>query len=388
MPPLETHAVEEVSTIPKKFQYAARLGLRAVYDDNIFLRTANRVSDFYFAIEPGFTLGYGDIVGSDQNFIRLDYAPSVILYADHSDANAFQHIIRLDGQYHFRRLTVTLSEEIQILNGTNFNTTGGLNPNSVPAVNLDAGANTSVTTFNTRANFSYDLTGKTFLSGGLQHTSNQYENNLIGSDSIQGNLYLNFTYSPKLTVGLGGTAGYNRVDSSSPNQTFQQINARATYQATGKISLEGSVGVEFRQFSGDARGSVYISPVYEISASYQPFDGTTISLSGNRRTENSAVFAGQDYASTNISLNARQRFFQRLYLSFSIGYQNLSYFSTIDTGNASRDDDYVYLQPALDLTLTRYWTLGAYYLHRENETSAAAFGFDDNQYGLRTSLTF
>lgn len=388
LPAPAASAVDEVSAIPKRFQYAFRLGLRGAYDDNIFLRQTNRVGDFYFSIEPGITIGYGDIVGSDQNSIRLDYAPSAFIYAENSDANALQHIIRLDAQYHFRRLNLSLAQEIQLLDGTNFNN-GSLNPNSVPSVNLDAGANTSVNTYNTRATFSLELTGKTFLSGGLTYTSNEYESSLIDSQSIQGNFYLNYTYSPKLVVGLGGTGGYNWVDSSTPDQTFEQINLRTTYQATGKISLEASGGVEFRQFGEGSRDSTYISPVYEISASYQPFDGTSISLSGNRRTQNSAVLAGQDYSSTNISLTVRQRFFQRLYLSFAVGYQNLSYFSTVDNGtSASRDDDYIYFQPALDFTLTRYWTFGAFYLHRENETSANSFGFENNQFGVRTSLTF
>ncbi len=378
---------EAISAVPRRFQYAFRLGLRTVYDDNIFLANNNRIADFYFAFEPGLTIGYGDIVGADQNFIRLDYAPGFFLYADHSRANSFQHIIRLDGQYHFRGLIITLGEEIQFLDGTNYNT-GSLSPNSVPSVNLDAGANRSVNTFNTRANFTYDLSGKTFLSGGLQHTASEYDDDLIGSETLQANLFINYIYSPKLTVGLGGTAGYNWVESKTPDQPFQQINARFTYQLSGKVNLDASGGLEFREFEGDARGSTYISPVYEIGASYQPFDGTSISLKGDRRTQNSAVFAGQDYASTTISLSARQRFFQRVYFGFSIGFENLRYFNAVDNGGASRNDDYFYFQPAIDVTLTRFWTLGAYYLHRENNTSAEGFGFEDNQIGLRTSLTF
>ena len=72
--------------MPKRFQYAFRLNVRGVYDDNIALTNTNPIADFYFAIEPGITLGFGDIVGPDPNFIRFDYAPSIILYADHSDA--------------------------------------------------------------------------------------------------------------------------------------------------------------------------------------------------------------------------------------------------------------------------------------------------------------
>src|SRR5450755_2469935 len=76
----------EISSIPKKFQYALRLNLRQVYDDNIFLIQGEHVGDFYLAIEPGLTLGYGDIVGRDRNYVQFDYAPSFFLYANHSSA--------------------------------------------------------------------------------------------------------------------------------------------------------------------------------------------------------------------------------------------------------------------------------------------------------------
>lgn len=376
-----------VSPVERRFQYALRASVRSVYDDNIFLTPNNQVEDFYFAIEPGITLGFGDIVGSDQNYIRLDYAPGAIFYADHSDANALQHIIRLQGAYHFRRLSVTFSQDVQLLEGANLNSISSTGANPVPTARLDAGGAIGVNTFTTSGSFTYDLTGKTFLSGGLQHLVYDYDTSLIGSEMLSGNLFINFTYSPKLVIGIGGTAGYNWVDDPSPDQSFEQINGRLTYQLSGKVNLNASGGVEFRQFQGGGQNGSYLSPVYELGLSYQPFDGTSISLSGNRRTQNSAVLAGQDYASTNITVSVRQRFMRRIYFSVAFGYENSSYFSAVNRVAASREDNYYFMQPAIDVTLTRFWTLGAYYLHRENKSSSA-FGFNDNQFGLRTSLTF
>lgn len=377
----------EISAVERRFQYAFRLGLRGVRDDNIFLTQDGQVGDYYLAIEPGITLGFGDIVGSDQNYVRLDYAPSAIVYADHSSANALQHVIALRGAYHFRRLTITLSEDIELLEGANVNSISSTAPNPVPAVRLDAGGAVGVNSYSTNGIFAYDLTGKTFLSGGVQHIAYDYDASLISSETLSGNLFVNFTFSPKLTVGLGGTFGYNWVDDPSPDQSFEQINARLTYQATGKVTFNGSVGVEFRQFSGNGQSGSYASPVYELGATYQPFDGTSITLSGNRRTQNSAVLAGQDYSTTDINVTVRQRFLRRVYLGLAVGYENASYFSTINGLDASREDNYFFMQPAIDVTLTRYSTLGVYYLHRENNSSSF-FGFDDNQFGLRTSLTF
>ena len=375
-----------ISATTKRFQYGFRLTLRGVYDDNIFLRDSNRVSDYYIAIEPGITLGFGDIVARQENYVRFDYAPSIFLFADHSDSNAVQHLFRLEGQHRFSRLTLNFSQDVQLLEGTNLTTTTSTVANGNPALNLDAGGNTHVNIYNTLANFSYDLSSKTFLSGGVQYNAWDFRD-LISSATFSGNLFFNYNYSPKLVIGLGGTGGHNWVDAPSPNSTFEQVNARFTYQATGKISLNAMGGVEFRQFDNSSN-SDHISPVFELGATYQPFDGTTLTLRGSRRTFNSAVLAAQDYSASSIVFGARQRFCQRVYLGLTTGYENDDYFSTVNGFNATRTDNYYFVQPAVDVMVTRWMTVGAYYLHRQNNSAAANFSFRDNQFGVRASFTF
>jgi hypothetical protein len=387
MPSIEVRGdgTASISATPHRFQYGLRLTIRGVYDDNIFLSRTNRVSDYYVAIEPGITLGFGDIVGRNENYIRFDYAPSIFLFADHSDSNAVQHLFRLEGQHRFSRLTLNFSQDVQLLEGSNLTTTTSTTTGT-PALNLDVGGSTNVNIYTTIANFSYDLSGKTFLSGGMQYNAWDYQNSLVSSSAVSGSLFFNYNYSPKLVLGVGGSGGYNWVDSPSPKQTFEQVNGRISYQLTGKISLSATGGVEFRQF--DSGRGQYISPVYEIGATYQPFDGTTLSLRGSRRTYNSAVFAEQDYAATSIVFGARQRFMRRFYFGLTAGYENSDYFSTIAGVGATRRDNYYFVQPALDVTVTRWMTVGAYYLHRQNNSALSSFGFRDNQVGVRASITF
>ena len=191
-----------ISATPKRFQYGFRLTLRGVYDDNIFLRDSNRVSDYYIAIEPGLTLGFGDIVARQENYIRFDYAPSIFLFADNSDANAVQHLFRLEGQHRFSRLTLNFSQDVQLLEGANLTATTGLPAGGNPGLNLDAGGETDVNVYATLAGFSYDLSSKTFLSGGVAYNAWDFQNNLISSETFSGNLFFNYNYSPKLVVGL------------------------------------------------------------------------------------------------------------------------------------------------------------------------------------------
>jgi len=210
---------------------------------------------------------------------------------------------------------------------------------------------------------------------------------LINSETISGDLFINYTYSPKLVIGLGGTGGYNWVGSPSPDQSFEQGNLRFTYEISGKVSLNASVGVEVRQFEGDSGGN-HVSPVYALGGAYQPFDGTSVTVNGSRGIQNSAVLAGQDYDSTNISLGLRQRLFRRIYVGLACGYENSDYFSTAESVDASRKDNYFYVQPAVDVSVTRFWTVGAYYLHRQDDSTSASSSFNDNQAGLRASATF
>ena len=373
------------SGIPRRFHYQFRLSVRSVYDDNINLFQADRVSDFYTSIEPSVMLGFGDIEGRTENFLRVDYTPAVFLFADHSENNSVQHVLRLEGQYRVNRLTLNLSQMVQIMDGVDVqtqNTAGGLDQQ----VNLDVAGRTRFNIYATHVNAAYYLTGKTFLSAGADYTATHYSS-LISSQVLSGNFFLNYNYSPKLVVGIGGTAGYDEVDAPNPDQNFQQANVRVTYQATGKLDFAASGGVEFRQFEGDLRDQ-YVSPVFELGVNYTPFDGTKISATANRRILNSAVLAAQNYAVTNISVGIQQRLLQRIFIGFNGGYENSEYFSTIGAAGATRSDDYFFVQPSIAVAVTRFWTVGAYYLHRVNSSSVDAFDFHDNQVGVRSTLEF
>lgn len=378
---------EEVSSEPRRFQYGLQITVRGVYDDNINISQTNPTSDFYFTIEPVLTLGFGDIEGRQENFIRLDYAPGLFLFADHSENNAVQHAIRLRGQHPFSRLTVGLSEEIAILDGTDLRTLANVSAPGTHA-NIDVNSRTQFQTFNTRLNASYDLTGKTFLSTEFGSLVTHYDSSsLFSSAHFSENLFINYRYSDKLVFGVGGTGGYNFVDAPNPDQTFEQANVRATYQASGKISLTFSGGLEFRQFEDNSRDQS-VSPVFDLSATYRATDGTTFNLGASHRIYNSGVLAAQNYAQTILDVTVRQRFLRRCYLSLAAGYQHSDYYSTVSGVSTNRQDDYYYFEPAADFSVTRFWTVGAYYLRRENDSTLQSFSFDNNQVGFRAALVF
>ena len=380
---------EQLAETPRRLNYAVGITIRGVYDDNILLRSTRLEDDFYFAIEPSISVGFGgqeDAAGASS--LRFTYHPSFFVFLDHSEENTVQHLIRLTGSHTFGRLSISLSQDVQLLDG------GDLNSLSDPTghnANIDVSARTKHNIYTTSLGASYTLTGKLFLTTAAGLTIDQYPSNFVGSNNIFGNLFLNYTYSDKLTVGLGGTFGFNTVEQGSPDQTYEQANVRLNYAATGKINLSASAGVEFRQFDDTSFGSgvgTEINPVFELSGSYKPFDGTSIGLAGSRRIQNSASQLAQDYTTTNFHFSVSQRLFRRFTLGFAVGYENSEYFSTVEGVPATRSDDYYYVQPSVDVNIMRWWTAGAYYLYRQSDSSLAFFGFKDNQFGIRSTVTF
>jgi hypothetical protein len=364
----------------RRFRYSVGVTVREVYDDNINISSSNRVSDSFTVIEPAIHLGFGDSAGG-FNYLTFDYIASAYFFADQTKRNTVEHIIHLAAQHDFGHLILGLSEDVQILGGTSINSLS--NTTGVQA-NTDVGSASRSNTYATTLNGSYDLTGKLFLSGEVGFVMTDYET-LISSQLASGNIYINYVYSPKLVIGLGATGGVNSSDGPTSDETFEQINARANYLVSGKISLSISGGLEFRQFGG---GGDSVSPVYEIAGSYRPFENMIITIAGRRRTQSSASLAGQDYSETSISLTLSQRLFSRATVSLGVGYTNSEYLSASTGQSSARNDDYFYIEPAIDLNVTRYWSIGVYYLYRQDSSTLALFSFYDNQFGVRSSLTF
>jgi len=364
----------------RRFRYNLGVTVREVYDDNINISSFQRISDTYTVIEPGIHLGFGDSAGG-FNYLTFDYVASVYFFAQQTERDTVEHLIHLAAQHDFGHLVLGLSQDVRILDGTSLNNLS--NTTGVQA-NTDVGGPSRENTYTTTINATYDLTGKLFLSGQASYAISDYAT-LISSSVASANVFINYVYSPKLVIGLGATGGVNSSDGQTSDETFEQINARANYIVSGKISLSLSGGLEFRQFGG---GGNSVSPVYEITGTYRPFENTVITIAGSRRTVSSASLAGQDYTDTNISLTFSQRLFSRVTVSLGVGYLNSDYLSATTGASTARSDDYFYIEPSIDVDITRYWSVGCYYLYRQDSSTLALFSFYDNQFGVRTSLTF
>lgn len=372
----------EISPTPRRFRFHLALDGAFSYDDNITLTPTDKVQGSFLRLGAVITLGFGDLDEHEGNYLRLDYSPSAFLYLNDSQYNTIDHLVHLEAYHRFARLAATFSEDIESTENTTvqaISTAGGF----TPGANIDVSKRQRLNSYASHLTATYDLGARTILSLAATYLTTDYQS-LINSTTISGTVGVDYRYGPKLTVGLAGTVGENLVDPPSPDQTFEQLNVRASYQATGKIAASGSVGVEYRQY--DTGSS--IDPVFQLGVDYTPFEGTTVRFATSRQTYNSATLLDQDYSATAFAVGISQSVFRRFTVVVTAGYENLTYFSTLNGDSGDRQDNYYFIEPAVNVKITRFWEAGLYYRHRENNSSVELFGFDENQVGIHSGIKF
>jgi hypothetical protein len=377
-----TSANSELSSTPRRFHLHLELDADFSYDDNITLVPTDKISASFLRIGANVTLSVGDVVERQENYLRLDYTPNLFLYLNDSQYDSLDHLLHLEGYYRFARLSFTVGEDIQSTENSTIqyiSTSGGF----TPGANIDVSRRQRLNSFYTRASAAYQLGARTAVNLSGSYMTTDFDE-LINSDTITGSLGLDYEYGPKTTLGIAATIGENLVDPPSPDQTFEQLNLRGSYHATAKLSGTASVGVEFRQFQNDTG----VDPIFQTEVQYAPFDGTIIRFAASRQITNSATIADQDYAATQFAVSVSQRMLRRFTVVVTGGYENLTYFSTISGSEGDRTDNYFFIEPALNASITRFWEAGAYYRHRGNQSSLETFTFDENQVGIHTSFKF
>lgn len=367
-------------------EYAVHLNVRGAYDDNIALTHFNRIDDNFIQIQPSLMLGIGDVVNLDT-FLTAIYAPSFFRYDEHSEFDSNQHQVRVLGGIKSGNLILRLTQDISLLDNVVLAATSQ-ERTAVGAVN----GRTNIDIYNTRLAANYNVTPMDFLFSELKMSRTEYAPPLIGSELYAADLYLNHGLSRSLVLGVGVENGYNTVDFPTPNQSVVQTNGHVRFQPSDRFSLDVIAGAEFRWFKSTqfiTRGS-YTTPVFSISASWLPWDSTRIILGATRQVYNSAARTAQDYVDTNLSATLRERLSRQLYFIVLGGYEHVDYFNTIETAPpiATLTDDYFYVQPSVDILLTRFWSFGGYYLRRQNSGSLSTVEFYSNEYGVRTSIKF
>lgn len=371
-----------------EWRFVGNVSLQATYDDNITIRPTNEIDDYVFHVAPSLAFGIGNFRTAtapyapiphflartgEEELPRRDYAfasytPDAVFFREHDDENTVNHDVRMAA----RKERET------------WNAHGELRFQRITDADLDFGRRLRQTYYTANAAGERALTGK--VSGGLG--ARVYRAEYASGDEstdFRGNGHFDYQIAPKTRLGGGVAAGYLLVGNGA-DQTYQQPFVQVVYQPTSKISMNGQLGHEFRQYDSSVEDRSRF--VFAFTTNYEAREATSFNVSARRETQSSAQYAGENIVATLYQGGVRQRFFQRMYVSLHGGFVRNQYETNAPVTFLGRRDDFTFYRASSSLDVTRRGTLELSYEKRDNASTIRTFDFDQQLVSLRASFLF
>ena len=197
--------------------------------------------------------------------------------------------------------------------------------------------------------------------------------------------WLHFQLAPGLDTAVGLGLGYVDV-SPGPNMTHESAQARVTWRATSRISLDVQGGLEKRKFNSSAANDLN-NPILSASIQYQPVETTAVSIQAVRDVA-ASYFVDQVTENTRWSVNLQQRLLGEFHLLAGYAHQRAGYVSTRANLPAGRDDKYDSYNLRLSTVFFRRVTAAALYQINRNSSNVAGYGFSSHQIGIEVGYRF
>jgi hypothetical protein len=344
-----------------------------LYGSGILVNPGQPVNTTIQQISPGFLIDVG-------SRLTLNYTPTLTLYSNKNFKNTFDNAVGLMWGGAYNNWVFGASQSYT----------------AVSAPTVQTGTQTSQENYLTTASASYNFNTKMSVDLAVNQNFNFVGNSLSSTNSTV-NLesfrewstldWLNYQFWPRLNVAAGIGLGYDDV-ASSPDMLFEQYQARIQWRTTDKISFQLHGGVEDLQFLSGGQSDL-ISPVFDGTIQYQPFEVTKLSLIAQRSVSPS-FFQNQATENTSFSGNLNQRLLQFFYLDLNGGYQITKYTSSTSSApvNPNREDDYYFLNTQLSCTFLKRGTVAVFYQLGDNSSSNSGFGFVTHQIGFQIGYSY
>lgn len=355
--------------------FRMNLSMSEEYNSNILGSHTNPLSDYITHVAPEFLLGMGDFKTKAEDYLLLQYRPSFDYYLENSDQNRVNQTLDLSARTTFSRYTTKLE-----LNYVNSN-----QPNAT-----QSGGNTYQTTEINWDN-SYYLGAKAFARAIVDAIGQQSEND-NNYQTISLAPQLGYEYSPKTTLFAGPYAGIAYIGQGG-TQTFQGVTAGFTWSNLRKLKIEGSGGIQARQFHGLnlSGASNFMTPIYDLKLTYDARANTSFSLEFLRNVQLSDVLRGLTYTNTQINLGISQKLPRQITLNLGLSYQFLEYQgSSADINSVQgRQENYASFNASLSYSFWRdLMSATVFYRYQERTSNLDVYNYTITAYGFGFTYAF
>jgi putative beta-barrel porin BBP2 len=339
------------------------------WDSNIFLSQNHPVGDTVIQLAGGFSFEIGDYRSQTNNFLTLKYLATGYIYTGRPEENGVDQQVVFHGQYRWDRLTLQSNVAFSYLDG----------PDRL------AGTFTTQYLVDGLVRALYDYSDKTQLHAEFEQITDIYPSQLSSYEYI-GRVGADYLITPKIKIGVEGDVGDLQIEHSG-DMFYGEGRLRVAYQLTQKLTFLASGGFEVAHFSQN--DDTKVLPVFDLSAQWTPFVGTTFGLSAFRKIFASPVEVGNVFTATGVQATVSQTFFQRLSAAVFVGYENDQYKAAGSNAVAtSRADNYVYVRPNLTYSIGGWCNIVLYYQFNHNDSNLNGASFTDHRIGGQVIFAF
>lgn len=368
---------------------------KVIYDDNVFLEhkksnvigpnnDPGRDHDFIHTITPGVRLNAGDAGARETAYMNADYEAGIQKFTNHKGSDALDHNAHIELGTRLNHLKISLDQTFQLATAADVR-------------NQPALGRVQHKTWNTKADFAYDISEKTKASLETDQSIADYSGAMTDSVDRQAHLFLDYQVLPKVSMGLGGGAGYLQAEGNSlighnPNSVYWDGLARLNWAAAEKLNLSLKGGVQDRHVQERGFGDD-LGFVFRAAADWKATERTTVSVSGARETRASNSIGASVSEDTGGMLTVTQALFDKLSLTLEGGYMQSHYTTTSVTPNLPgviRNDEYYFMRGALAYKISQRARAEASYRYQRNNCDLAlnVNDFYGSQIALELSYRF
>ncbi len=349
------------------------------YGNGIQSTPGNPQSGFIHTLAPGVKVDLG-------RYWSADFTPTLRYYSNKNFKDEFDYTGNLVGNTSYGDWIFGLSQSIS----------SSSSPLSETGTQTDQQAYNTILTasyfFNDR--LSTDLEAEqdlNYVTDPFGATTNNVNANSQGTKQWSSLDWLNYTFWARFNAGIGAGAGYV-ISDTGINQIFEQVQARARWRATDKISFNVSGGFEDRQYTVVGFADV-MNPIFSASVQYQPVKVTEITLTASRTVSSSYYYiVDQATEDTRLSLDWSQELLKKFTLDMTFSYDNEAYTTSIGTPGGTfannRSDTSYSFNAKLSHNFLRRGTWALTYQVTDSQSNQQGLGYNSSLYGLELSYRY